>query len=279
MSISRATELAAQGDLLGAEDLLWTEIDAGNMEAKLQLAFCFHDAELHSLAKDHYQDLAGTQFWNDAASPLASIILDVHDYQRARASLIDVDTSESQSVLVAISSVEEKSAGYVDDIPKIVENLLENETMLLAKLARSPSIDDQMALLEVREFLAHYSSVLQNDLARVASATSINVQAVPGSVVSRATGIAVGEPARRWFEAAHTAANTLALATQDFPQDRDLFESLTLRGFAAIEKKYVLSGRKITESDEDFAVNNVAWALAQLGHPAKDFWSTLLDSD
>ena len=279
MSISRATELAAQGNILGAEDLLWTEIEAGNLEAKLHLAFCFHDAGLYSLAKDHYQGLAGTQFWNDAASPLATIYLDVHDYQLARESLAGVDTSESQSALAAISSVEEKSAGYVEDIPKIVENLLENETMLLAKLAVSPSFGDQLALLDVREFLAHYSSVLQNDLARVASATSINVQVVPGSDVSSATGIAVGEPARRWFEAAHTAANTVALATQDFPQDRDLFESLTIRGFSAIEKKYVLSGRKITESDEDFAVNNIAWALAQLGHPAKDFWATLLDSD
>lgn len=277
MSISRATELAVQGDLLGAEDLLWTEIDAGNLEAKLQLAFCFHDAGLYSLAKDHYQNLAGTPLWHDAASPLATILLDVHSYHLARTTLSGVDTSESQSALAAISSVEEKSSGYVDDIPKIVENLLENETMLLAKLAVSPSFDDQLALLDVREFLAHYSSVLQNDLARVASATSINVQVDPGSVVSRATGIAVGEPARRWFEAAHTAANSVALATQEFPQDRDLFENLTLRGFAAIEKKYVLSGRKITESDEDFAVNNIAWALAQLGHPAKDFWATLLD--
>jgi hypothetical protein len=279
MSISRATELATQGDLLGAEDLLWKEIDAGNIEAKLQLAFCFHDAELYSLAKGHYQDLAGTQFWNDAASQLGSIYLDVHDYRGARESLAGVDTSESQSALAAISSVEEKSAGYVDDIPKIVENLLENETMLLSKLAKSPAIDDQLALLDVREFLAHYASVLRNDLARAASATTVNVQIVPGSVVSRAAGIAVGEPARRWFEAAHTAANTVALATQDFPQDRGLFESLTLRGFSAIEKKYVLNGRRITETDEDFAVNNIAWALAQLGHPAKDFWSSLLDGD
>ena len=244
MSISRATELAAQGNLLGAEDLLWTEIEAGNLEAKLHLAFCFHDAGLYSLAKDHYQGLGGTQFWNDAASPLATIYLDVHDYPLARESLAGVDTSESQSALAAISSVEEKSAGYVKDIPKIVENLLENETMLLAQLAVSPSFDDQMALLEVREFFAHYSSVLQNDLARVASATPINVHVVPGSVVSRAAGIAVGEPSRRWFEAAHTAANTVALATQDLPHDRDLFERLTLRGFEAIEKGMCSAGGK-----------------------------------
>ena len=160
MSISRAKELGAQGDLLGAEDLLWTEIDAGNLEAKLHLAFCFHDAGLYSLARDHYQGLAGTQFWEDAASQLSTILLEVHDYQRARESLASVDTAESQSALAAISSVEEKSAGYVEDIPKIVENLLENETTLLAKLSVSPSFDDQLALLEVREFLAHYSSVL-----------------------------------------------------------------------------------------------------------------------
>ena len=276
MSISRATELASQGDLLGAEDLLWTAIDAGDLEAKLQLAFCFHDAGLYSLAKVHYEGLVGTGLWDDAAPQLANLFLDVHDYQLARTTLAGVDTPESQSTQAAISSVEEKSRGYVDDIPKIVENLLENETMLLAKLAISPSFDDQITLLEVREFLAHYSSVLQNDLALTAKATSISMQVAPGSAVGRATGIAVGDPARRWFEAAHAAANVVAFATQEFPDDQDLFQSLTLRGFEAIEKKYVLSGREITEVGEDFAVNNIAWALAQIDHPAKDFWSTLL---
>jgi hypothetical protein len=100
---------------------------------------------------------------------------------------------------------------------------------------------------------------------------------VGGLKTTRNLGAAIGSSSRRWFEAAHATVNAFTLLNQLNPGDTTNFRKLTLSAMEQIEKKFLISGRELTEEGEDFVVNNLIWALNSLKAPAKDFYSHLLD--
>jgi hypothetical protein len=164
LSLKDANSLAAAGRLLQAEDLYWQEIEAGNSEARLQLAYAFHDSGLHSLALEHYLELEGTDLWSFAAPQVADLYLEIHRYKESRAALAGLSSEIVAGSLEVIESVEQKTASYISEVPEIVENLLLHESQLLERLSNSPKLEDQIQLVEIRGFLAHYATVLQSNL-------------------------------------------------------------------------------------------------------------------
>lgn len=276
MSVEKANKLASQGQLLEAEEIYWTEIDGGNDGARLALAYAFHDAGLHSLALEHYEELRDTPHWEAAAPQISGILLDVHEYQEARNILDGLSGESVELALAAILSVEEKTSGYVSDIPAIVEAALNEEQQMLQVLSEEADLPTQIQLMQTRQYLAHYSSVLASDLAAKVRDQAIEVGAATGLPVSRKLVDAIGAPARRWFEAAHASVNAFTLLMELHPAESDDFQNLTLSAMSFIEKKYVQAGRALTEDQEDFAINNLIWALNTINHPAKDFYSHLL---
>jgi hypothetical protein len=274
MSLEKADELASSGRLLEAEDIYWTEIEGGNDGARLSLAYAFHDAGLISLALDQYIALKGTPHWEAAAPQVADILLDVHKYGEARDSLHGLTGESVDTSIEAIESVETKTAGYIYEVPEIVESALLEEQKILLSLGEEPDLPAQVLLTQIRENLAHYSTVLSSTFGKSIKDQSIEIGV--GTTVSRRLSQAIGTPSRRWFEAAHAAVNTFTLLMQLSPGKPEDFEKIVLSAMSFIEKKYVISGRESSEDDEDFVINNLIWALNQLGHPAKDFYSHLL---
>ena len=276
MSIKTANDLASQGKLLEAEDIYWQEIESGNVEARLYLAYSFHDAGLISLALDNYLELKGTEYWQSAGTQASQIMLDVHKYKEAKEFLKGIPSEETGLSLDAIKSAEEKLSGYLKDIPEIVEQQLLAEQQLLQALSAEPNLELQLELMQLRKYLAHYSTVLATEIGAAVSKQAIEVQVANGMNVSRSLAIALGNPARRWFEAAHAAVNAFTLLQELNPNAGNDFQALTQKAMEFIEKKYVLAGREISEDDEDFAVNNLIWGLNNINSPAKDFYSHLI---
>lgn len=275
MSLEEAKRCVQQGLLLEAEDLYWTEIESGNLEARLLLAYAFHDVGLNSLALEHYRELEGTEKWADAAPQIAEILLDVHLYEQARKSVDNLANTDVAKTLAAIESVENKTASYINEIPEIVQEQLAQEAVILSAVANEPNLQMQLELVQVREYLAHYASVVSTELGEVVAHQAIAV-GIGGMVVSRELSMALGTPARRWFEAAHSAVNALTLMHEQSANGNGEFTSISLRAMSSIEKKYVIAGRELTEVGEDFAINNLLWALNELNSPAKDFYAYLL---
>jgi len=275
LSLNDANSLAAAGRLLQAEDLYWQEIEAGNSEARLYLAYAFHDSGLHSLAMDHYLELEGTNYWSSAAPQLADLYLEIHHYKESRAVLAGLSPEIVAGSLEAIESVEQKTASYISEVPEIVENLLLNESQLLEHLRNNPDLKDQIQLVEIRGFLAHYATVLQSSLGSSVAMQSSELN-VGGLSVSRDVRAALGSASRRWFEAAHATVNAFTLLNQLNPGDTSNFRELALSAMGQLEKKFLISGRELTEEGEDFVVHNLIWALNSIQAPAKDFYSHLL---
>lgn len=276
MSVEKGNELASRGQLLEAEEIYWAEIDGGDDSARLALAYAFHDVGLNSLALEHYQELRDTPHWEAAAPQISEILLDVHDYKEARNVLKGLSGQSVELSLAAIQSVEEKTSGYLNEIPGIVESALHEEQQMLQVLSDEAHLPTQIQLMQTRQYLAHYSSVLASDLASTVKEQAIEVSAATGLSVSRKLNDALGAPSRRWFEAAHATVNAFTLLMQFHPGESDDFQKMALSAMSFIEKKYVLAGRTITEDQEDFAINNLIWALNTISHPAKDFYSHLL---
>ena len=196
MTIERGSELQTSGDLVGAEDVYWREIENGNEYARLLLAFMFHDAGLLTLAADHYELLLNSEYREQAGPQLSAILLGAHRYIEAREVISDFDAKES---LDAIESVEKKTYAEQFEYPKAIENLLEEERILVHQLEVGVTLEKQMQLCSVRHFLAEYSSRLASGKANVAAATQIQLHR--GIKVSLSKAILA--PSRRWFELAH----------------------------------------------------------------------------
>jgi hypothetical protein len=275
-SIDRANQLASEGRLLDAEDLYWGEIDAGNIEARLSLAFAFHEAGVTSLALAHYSELNGTPYWESAAPQVSDIWLDVHGFREARQALKGLRGEMADGCKAAVQSVETKTAEFVNAIPQIVQGQLVEEQKLLRQLGEKTDLATQIQLVQIREYLAKYASVLASELGKPASQLGIEVESGPGVFVSRKLGDAIGGSDSRWFMAAHAAVNTFTLLFEQDSNATAEFENFALMAMAFIEKKYVVAGRKLTEIDEEFVVNNLIWALNLIDHPAKDFYAHLL---
>lgn len=274
MSLGKANELASSGRLLEAEEIYWTEIERGNDAARLSLAYAFHDAGLLSLALEHYGALRGTPHWEAAAPQVSDILLDVHKYEEARDALQGLSGEIVDSSIRAIESVATKTAGYINDVPGIVESALFEEQNLLLLIDANPNLPAQIQLTETRKYLAHYATVLSSSIGKKVSNQAIEIGV--GPTLSRSLSNAIGTPSRRWFDAAHAAVNAFTLLMQQNSGMSQDFEEIALSAMTFIEKKYVISGRASSENDEDFVINNLIWALNQLGHPAKDFYAHLL---
>lgn len=274
MGLEDAIELSSQGRLSEAESVYQDEIAAGNVQARLSLAYAFHDARLFSLALTNYLELKGTSLWEFAAPQVSDIFLIVHKYREARESVGELPTEVSAASIAAIESVERKSESYAGDIPELVQHWLSEEGRLLDLLARDVQVETQIELVSVREYLAHYSSVLNSGLMMSIAVQTIAVN-VGGVRLPQMLCNAVGLPSRRWFEAAHAAVNAFTLLHHRQPHELEQFDALALKAQSFIEKKYVLSGREMTEEGEDFVVNNLTWAMEVMDLPSKDFYLNL----
>lgn len=276
VGLEDAIELSKQGRLSEAEDIFLDEIEAGNVQAQLSLAYAFQDASLNSLALTNFLELKGTSLWEFAAPQVSSIFLTVHKYREARESVKGLSSQARKGPIDAIAAVEEHSKSYAGDIPGLVEHWLSEEDRLLELLAQDAQAEIQIELVQVREFLAHYSTVLNSGLMTSISVQTIGVN-VGGAEVPQMLQQAVGLPARRWFEAAHAAVCAFTLLYhQRHPLELEEFNALALRAQSFIEKKYVLSERELTEEDEDFVINNLTWALETMDLPSQDFYFDLM---
>jgi hypothetical protein len=263
MTIERATELQTIGDLVGAEDLYWSEIENGNEYARLLLAFMFHDAGLLTLAADHYEVLLDTEYRKQAGPQLSSILLSAHRYTEAREVISDLDAKDS---LDAIESVEKKTITDQGEYPRAIENLLEEERVLVNQLEAGITLEKQLQLCNIRYILAEYSSRLASGMANIAASTQITLH--PGIQV--ALNKAILAPSRRWFELAH-AQTVLFTLTSGANISQEEFKSQVLEAFKSLQMKFLFSGRVLTEDGEDLVVNNLSWGLQQIGNSAGSF--------
>lgn len=263
MTIERATERQASGDLVGAEDLYWREIENGNEYARLLLAFMFHDAGLLSLAADHYEVLLRTDYREKAGPQLSSIHLSAHRYTEALEVISDLDAHDSKD---AIESVANKTSAEQVEYPSAIEKLLEEERRLVDKLDAGVTVQHQERLCHARRNLAEYSSRLASGSATLAASTQIQVH--PGNAV--ALHEALREPSRRWFELAH-AQTVLFMLSGESEVAEEEFAVQVNDAFTSLQMKFLYSGRALTEYGEAWVVNNLMWGLDKIGNSAGSF--------
>lgn len=280
---SRARDLASQGELLAAEDLYWTAINAGFEEAKLELALDFqYEAALNSLALQLYRELLQSGFERTALmmGSVAMILLDVHAYQGARSMLEGRDREAVQGTYEAIEAEELKALSYIADVPDIVSGLLVEEAQLESRLLSGPSLDVQLQFFKTRMYLAHYATVLASGISPAISVASVEVPVPPvtsGLKVTRLLSAVLQSPASYWFRAAHAGAIAFSMIYETSGPSDPRFPDLVKEVQKYIEKKYVIAGRGVTEGEEErVLLNNLIAGLGEIGHPAKDFYGHLL---
>ena len=272
MSLEKAIELSNEGRLSEAEEVYWSEIDAGNSEAQLHMARAFMEAGLKSLALTNYLELKGTPHWELAALQVCNILLGVHKYLEAREALKGLRGELKKQQVSAIEAMEKYTKSYAGDIPELVEHWLLEEDRLLELQAQNFKLETQLELVQAREYLAHYSTVLNSGVMTSVAVTSIVVNA-GGAGLPQTLGQAVGSPAWRWFSAAHAASIAFTVLHERQPLEVEEFNKLVLRAQSFIENKYVLSELEVTEDgDELNLLNNLTWALRKMGSPSKEFY-------
>lgn len=273
-TLDAANELAEQGRLLEAEDLYWTAIESGVEEARVSLAFAFHDARLPSLALNLYEELVEGEFASQVIPQMAEILLDVHNYEGVREIAQDGSSDAIKGILDSLTSVEEKTASYIADVPGLVESWLIRESELQDQLALGSTFEAQSELVQVREILAHYATLLSTPIGSSSSIQQVSVPiAVGGRAVMRDCRSALGTVASRWFWAAHASVLAFTMLDETDPE----FPALVDKTCVLIEKKYVIEGRALTQGEpEEYLINNLIYGLNVLGDPRKDFYAALL---
>jgi hypothetical protein len=273
MNIENIIELWRQGKqvetVLACRELI-TSSSAGAEEvlrAREILGHSFMGLGMWRPALDEYEEFQKTALSPVVANSIAEIYLEIHKYSSARNALIALDPNDA-AYTSAIESVVEKTKGYINDVPGIVEGWLVEESKLEEQLQENFDFEKQFELITVRKYLAHYASVLESDLGVLARQTSITVFN-GGMGFPRTVSVALGTAYYRWFLSAHANVFALALLSQAGQEESEVFGDLTRNAFQSIQKKYLHGEAALTEGEaEEVLLNNLLYSMNVSNHPA-----------
>jgi hypothetical protein len=275
--VTKGSKLIADGNWQEGLSILWSEIDSGNEDARVELANTFDVNGLHSFSQDHWmyllENASAKTLRESGAQGIAQNFLWMRDYGAALAV-----TEPFGGLQWFRDQIQEKKAeDALFDLEFFSEGasqILGEEQEMLWTLEEAFDRENQLSLIEIRDVVGTMSTFLT----RINSPSHENVAVITPLGVSRTAVEALPQAEVAWYQMAHACALLIGdFADDDGFGEDEVFESACRFGRIALGKMFLLrENHVLTNDDEKYVVANIAAGLQNIGSFAGFIYAGLI---
>lgn len=269
--VEKGLQLIAQDSWDDGLSIIWEEIDKGDQDARLELAWLFDSNGLHSFSNNHwiylFENSKEEAIRDIAAQGAASNFTWMRNYKVA------LELSSGRPGLEQFQgTVETKAAADFFSNPESFSNsvsdFLSTEAELLRVLDAEFSRATQLQLCRVRDALAGATSYLTYSATPALKSVSLQVPIAGSLTKSMQAESALLNPIEAWWNLADAASILLAdfeVEWEQAPTD-ETFQAACQLGSSALAQAFLAQGdHSIADQRKADAVQNISAGLLNLG--------------